>query len=244
MNAALPFTTTFSPALGGRAGRRRPGEGALCCPVGDVAEREPQNDLASANHCGNSTREVNDELELLARVRGGALDDFAEIVRRHQARIFALLHRYERDPHRVEDLAQETFIKAFRALEQFDGRAPFEHWLTRIAVRVALDHLRKQKRRRAEVGLPELGEDVLDWLRSDEERDELGPRQAAELLALAMRELSPADRVVLTMQELEGRSVKEICAATGASSVAVRVRALRARARLRKTLTRLTKEES
>jgi len=111
-------------------------------------------------------------------------------------------------------------------------------------VRVALDHLRKQKRRQGEVGLPELGEDALDWLRSDDERDELGPRQAAELLDLALRELSPADRVVITMQELEGRSVKEICAATGASSIAVRVRALRARARLKKALEKLTQDES
>lgn len=182
--------------------------------------------------------------ELLARIRNGAMDDFAEIVQRHQSRVFAILHRYERDAHRLEDLAQETFLKAFRALDQFDGRAPFDHWLARIAARVALDHLRKNKRRQIEVGLPELGEDVLDWLRSEPGRDDLGARQAAELLDLAMRELSPADRVVITMQELEGRSVKEISAATGAGAIAVRVRALRARARLRKALEKLTKEES
>lgn len=187
---------------------------------------------------------MNDDAELLARIRNGALDDFAEIVRRHQSKVFAILHRYERDPQRREDLAQETFVKAFRALDQFDGRAPFEHWLSRIAVRVALDYLRRYQRQKNEIGLPELGDDVLDWLRSDDERDDLGARQAAELLGLAMRELSPQDRVVITMQELEGRSVKEICAATGASSIAVRVRALRARARLRKILEKLTREKS
>ncbi|MSU58589.1 MAG: sigma-70 family RNA polymerase sigma factor [Pedosphaera sp.] len=191
-----------------------------------------------------STRKVNDDAELLGRIRNGALDDFAKIVRRHQSKVFGILHRYERDAHRVEDLAQETFVKAFRALEQFDGRAPFEHWLARIAVRTALDHLRREKPRRHEIGLPELGEDALDWLRSDNERDDLGARQAAELLDLALRELSPADRVVLTLQELEWRSVKEICEITGSSSVAVRVRALRARARLRQALEKLTKEKS
>lgn len=185
---------------------------------------------------------MNDDAELLARIRNGATDDFAEIVRRHQARVFAILHRYERDAHRVEDLAQETFVKAWRALAQFDGRAPFEHWLSRIAVHAALDHLRREKRRRNEIGFPELGEDVLDWLRSDDERNELESRQAAELLDLAMRELSPAERVVITMQELEGRSVKEICEVTGSSSVAVRVRALRARGKLRDALKKLTKE--
>ena len=184
---------------------------------------------------------MNDDAELLERIRNGAPDDFAGVVRRHQSRVFAILHRYERDAHKVEDLAQETFVKAWRALGQFDGRAPLEHWLSRIAVRVALDHLRREKRRRNEIGLPELGEDVLDWLRRDEENRELDSRTAAEILDLAMRDLSPADRIVITMQEIEGRSVKEISAAIGASGVAVRVRAMRARAKLKRALEKLMK---
>src|SRR5208282_5316957 len=159
----------------------------------------------------NSTETASDDAELLERIRSGATDDFAEIVRRHQSRVFAILHRYERDAHKVEDLAQETFLKAWRALGQFDSRAPFDHWLSRIAVRVALDHLRREKRRQNEVGLPELGDDALDWLRSEDEKNELDGRAAAELLDLAMRELSPLDRVVITMLEIEGRRVKEIC---------------------------------
>lgn len=187
---------------------------------------------------------MNDDAELLERIRNGATDDFAEVVRRHQGRVYAILHRYERDAHKIEDLAQETFVKAWRALDQFDGRAPFDHWLSKIAVRVALDHLRREKRRQNEIGLPELGDDVLDWLRSGDEKSELDGRAAAELLDLAMRELSPLDRVVITMQEIEGRSVKEICEATGASGVAVRVRALRARGRLRRALEKLMQDEN
>ena len=186
---------------------------------------------------------MNDDAELLERIRSGATDDFTEVVRRHQGLVFVILHRYERDAHKVEDLAQETFVKAWRALDQFDGRAPFDHWLSKIAVRVALDHLRREKRRQNEIGLPELGDDALDWLRSGDEQSELDGRAAAELLDLAMRELSPLDRVVITMQEIEGRSVKEICEATGASGVAVRVRALRARGRLRRALEKLMKGE-
>ncbi len=182
---------------------------------------------------------MNDDAELLERIRAGAPDDFAEIVRRHQSRVFAILHRYERDAHRVEDLAQETFLKAWRALAQFDGRAPFEHWISRIAVRTALDHLRRAKRYRQEIGLAELGDDALDWLRSDNEKNELDSRHAAEILELALRELSPADRVVITLQEIEGRAVKEIAALTGSSGVAVRVRALRARAKLKRILEKL-----
>ena len=180
-----------------------------------------------------------DDAELVARIRRGAREEFAELVRRHQARVFAILHRYERDPHKVEDLAQETFVKAWRSLDGFNGRAPFEHWLSRITVRVALDHLRQGRRRPQTIGLPELGEDALEWLQSPDEQSEPGVREAAELLELAMRELSPAQRVVITMQELEGYSVKEICQRTGSSSVAVRVRAMRARAKLKKVLEQL-----
>jgi RNA polymerase sigma-70 factor (ECF subfamily) len=182
---------------------------------------------------------VSDDAELLVRIRNGASDDFAEVVQRHQSQVFAILYRYERDHQKLEDLAQETFIKAWRSLAQYDGRAPFAHWLSRIAVNVALDHLRRTRRQRSEIGLPELGEDALEWLRNEDEHSELESRQAAELLALAMRELSPAEQVVITMQELEGRSVKEICERTGSGSVAVRVRAMRARAKLRKALEKL-----
>ncbi len=184
---------------------------------------------------------MDDDAELLQRIRAGATDEFAELVRRHQARVFAILHRYERDAHRLEDLAQETFLKAWRALAQFDARAPFEHWLSRIAVRTALDHLRREKRRKHEIGLPELGEDALDWLGGTDETRALDARHAAEILALAMRELSPADQVVLTLLEIEDRSVKEVAAATGASNIGVRVRAARARARLKRILERLAK---
>jgi RNA polymerase sigma-70 factor (ECF subfamily) len=70
---------------------------------------------------------VNDDAELLERIRGGAPDEFAELVRRHQPLVLAILHRYERDAHKLEDLAQETFVKVWRSLDQFDGRAPFQH---------------------------------------------------------------------------------------------------------------------
>ena len=186
---------------------------------------------------------MSDDAELLQRIRDGATDEFAELVRRHQSRVFAVLHRYERDPQRREDLAQKTFLKAWRALAQFDGRAPFEHWISRIAVRTALDHLRKEKRRNNEIGFAELGEDALDWLRSGDEKSELDSRSAAEILERAMRELSPADRVVITMQELEGCSIREIATALGASGVAVRVRAMRARAKLKQALERLAEHE-
>ena len=183
---------------------------------------------------------MSDDAELLQRIRNGAHDEFAELVKRHQSHVFAILYRYERDAHRLEDLAQETFLKVWRSLDKFDNRAPFQHWLSRIAVNVALDHLRKQKRSRNEIGLPDLGEAALEWLRSDENLDAV---RAREILDAAMRDLSADDRLVLTLLEIEERSVKEISALTGWSGVAVRVRALRARARLKKALEALEQND-
>lgn len=180
-----------------------------------------------------------EDAALLDRIRGGAEDEFGEIIRRHQNRIYAILYRYERDAQRLEDLAQETFTKAWRALDQFDNRAPFEHWLSKIAVRTALDHLRRERKHKQSVGLPELGEDALEWLRTGNEKDELESHNAAEILRLAMRCLSPIDQTIITLQELEGHSVKEIAALLGISGVAVRVRALRARMKLKNALEKI-----
>jgi RNA polymerase sigma-70 factor (ECF subfamily) len=184
-------------------------------------------------------RSVSDDAELLQRIRNGAHDEFAELVRRHQSRVFAILYRYERDHQRLEDLAQETFLKVWRSLAQFDARAPFQHWLSRIAVNVALDHLRRQKRVRNEIGFPELGDDALEWLHTEDGDRAIAAAEARAILDAAMRELSVHDRLVLTLLEIEERSVKEISALTGWSGVTVRVRALRARARLKKVLQQL-----
>jgi RNA polymerase sigma-70 factor (ECF subfamily) len=184
---------------------------------------------------------AQDEIALLRRIRDdGGGDAFAEIIRRHQSRVFAILSRYERDAQLVEDLAQETFLKAWRALKQFDGRAPFEHWLSRIAVHVAIDHIRARRDR--EVRFSDLGEDAAEWLQNLHPTHNPQPHAAREILDLAMRKLSAEDRLVLTMLEIEEYSVKEICARTGWTSIMTRVRAFRARAKLKEALLEL--EES
>ncbi len=186
---------------------------------------------------------ANDDAELLDRIRSGSTDEFGELVRRHQSRVYAILHRYERDAQLLQDLAQETFIKAWRALDQFDRhRAPFAHWLSRIAVRVALDHLRRHRRQIAEVGLAQLGEEALDWLKPEGYGREVTARDAREILEAAFASLSPAERIVITLMDIEGFSVKETAALTGSSGVAVRVRAMRARRKLRAALVRLEAE--
>lgn len=187
---------------------------------------------------------MNDDGELIARILDGAKDEFAELVRRHQSQVFSILHRYERDPSRLDDLAQETFLKAWKALDRFDGRAPFAHWLARIAVHVAIDHLRRHKRRPQEVAMDFLGFDAGDWLHDEAGSRAIEASDARELLDLAMRGLSPAEHLVIVLLEIEGRSVKEVSALTGSSGIAVRVRAARARAKMRRTLDGLKEASS
>ena len=135
----------------------------------------------------------------------------------------------KRDAQKVEDLAQETFLKAWRALDQYDARrGPFEHWLSRIAVHAALDHLRRERRDKNEIALSELGELALEWLQSENTESRPEAADAREILNLAMRQLSAEETLVITLQEIEGRSAKEISRITGWSGVAVRVRAHRA----------------
>ena len=185
---------------------------------------------------------MKDDSELVEQIRNGASDDFAEIVRRHQSRVFATLSRYEPDAQKVEDLAQETFLKAWRALDHYDARrGPFGHWLSRIAVHAALDHLRRARRSKNEIALSELGDSALEWLQSENTESRLEAANAREILKLAMRQLPAEEILVITLQEIEGCSVKEIGRITGWSGVAVRVRAHRARAKLRAALVRLEK---
>ncbi len=180
---------------------------------------------------------------MVERVRAGDTGVFATLVRRHQRQVFAILGKYERDAHLVEDLAQETFLKAWRNLGQYVGEAPFEHWLSRITVNVALDHVRYQVRRIKAVGFAELGEDALDWLNTGPDHPAQNQRCAREILDLVFAEMSAGDRLVVTMQSIEGHSIEEICRCTGWSSTSVRVRAHRARHRMRAILLRLMDRE-
>jgi RNA polymerase sigma-70 factor (ECF subfamily) len=174
--------------------------------------------------------EIPSDAEIVRAVREGDADRFGELVRRHQARLFALARRYLRREEDVADLVQEVLVKAFSRLDSWRGDAPFEHWLMRLATRACLDALRS-RRRRPEDLLSDLSADESDWLdRAD---------AARSLVRRVFEHLSPANRMVLTLLELEDRPVKEIAAITGWSETLVKVRAFRARAEMKRIVARL-----
>ncbi len=137
-----------------------------------------------------------------------------------------------------EDLAQEIFMKLFDRLDRYAARAgiPFEHWVSRLAVRTCLDSLRA-KRRRPEVRWSDLGDEQQAWLNfvlaDDAPAPDATAASARELVGKLLSELPPADRLVITLLDLEGKAVKEIARLTGWSVPLVKVRAFRARRKLR-----------
>ncbi len=185
------------------------------------------------------------EAELIAAVLKGDAASFEPLVQKYSPRVFATARRYARRESEVEDIAQEVWLKAFSKLGSFRGDAPFEHWLMRMTVRTCYDFLRGHQRNR-ESAFSELSEPETDWL----ERFVADPGNAAEdadaaklLVARVLEKLSPPARLVITLLEIEDRSVKEIAELTGWSVPLVKVRAFRARGEMRKILAKMTRDK-
>jgi RNA polymerase sigma-70 factor, ECF subfamily len=185
------------------------------------------------------------EAELIAAVLKGDAVSFEPLVQKYSPRVFATARRYARRESEVEDIAQEVWLKAFHKLGSFRGDAPFEHWLMRLAVRTCYDFLRAHQRNR-EATFSDLSEPENDWL----ERFAVQPDSASEhadaakqLIERILEQLSPPARLVITLLEIEDRSVKEISKLTGWSVPLVKVRAFRARAEMRKIFSRLSKDK-
>ena len=184
------------------------------------------------------------DAEIVRVVRAGDTEQFGVLVGRHQTRLFALVRRYLRREDDVADLVQDVLVKAFSRLDSWRGEAPFEHWLMRLATRACLDALRSQRRHREDT-LTDLSAEETEWLDRHAASPEVNDHRSEAARSLVRRifeQLSPAHRMVLTLLELEDRSVKEISAITGWSQTLVKVRAFRARAEMKRVLGRLQKD--
>ena len=151
-------------------------------------------------------------------------------------------------PRRVaeEDLAQEVFLKMFTRLDQYKGAVAFTHWVSRIAVTTCIDQLRAQKRR-PEFRWADLSEqeaEVLDSVLTSENAVAANDALAArELVTKLLGQLKPEDRLVLQLLDLEQHSVAEISGITGWNPSLVKVRAFRARGKLKKLFEELERKE-
>ena len=141
-----------------------------------------------------------------------------------------------------QDLVQTVFLKVFANLKQYAGQAPIEHWVSRIAVNTCLNELKAEKIR-PEWRWSDLSEEeqyVMESLAAvHEEHPEHSPEAASELVNRLMRSLSPPDRLIVKLLHLEETSVAEISRITGWNPAVIKVRAFRARKKLRKILNEL-----
>ena len=182
------------------------------------------------------------DIDLARQAQDGDESAFAEIVRRYSPRVFATASRFFRQRSLVEEAAQEVFLKAYTQLGSFEGRGSMEGWLTRITTNTCLNMLRGAKRR-PELTVSDLSEDEDQWL----EGQLADPRQpsvensvvASDLADRLLSVLSPEDQQALLMIDGEQASVKEVAEATGWSESKVKVRAFRARRKIREAMEKL-----
>jgi RNA polymerase sigma-70 factor, ECF subfamily len=158
--------------------------------------------------------------DLIARCQRGDKEALGDLYRLHRAEVTRNLHRML-GPGRVdlEDVLQEVFIEVFRSIPRFRGDAKISTWLYRVCVNVALQRLRKRKRR-AEVSADEVGERATD----ETPERELDNRRRLDAVYRILDELSPKKRVVFILHEIEGREPKEIAGIVGAPVLTVRTR--------------------
>jgi len=178
---------------------------------------------------------------VVARAARGEHDAFAEIMRRHNQRLFRTARAILRDDAEAEDALQEAWVQAYRALPGFRGEALLSTWLVRIVANEALGRLRK-RRRGAEVIA--LGADVDIAETHMDESHTAHPEQAAEraqsrrLIEAGIDALPEAFRAVFVLRAVEELSVEEAAHALGIPAATVRTRYFRARALLREALAR------
>ena len=161
----------------------------------------------------------------IAASLGGDEAAFARLVRRHEAAVANLLWRFTRQPAQCEELVQETFVEAYFGLGRFRGEAPLEHWLRRIATRVGYRFWKRQSRQKAHVPLADL-----DVAAPDGPGDPAAAGAAAHAL---LARLPPAERLVLTLMYFDDCQIKDIARRMGWTRAMVKMRAYRARRRLK-----------
>ena len=166
----------------------------------------------------------DEESRLIAASRDGDSDAFSTLVKLHERRVWRLAGRFFRQAEDIEDAAQETFVTAWQKLHTYRGRAPFEHWLTRVCLNCCYGRLRK--RRTNELALDPSFDPVAP---------SGDPNARLETEAL-LRRLPARDRFILLLLDGEGYSTAEIAERLGWTRVNVKVRAHRARKRLRRLL--------
>jgi len=178
-----------------------------------------------------------DDVVLVRRAQRGDMDAFDELVQRYQERIYMLVYNMTANHEDANDLAQETFIKAFQALRTFKGDSSFYTWLYRIAVNKTINFL-KQRRNRQQMSLNDLDTnaehdpDLVALICEKTPRREINLAELQEKLNAALLKLSDAHRLVVTLHDVQGLAHEEIAKVMDCNVGTVRSRLFYARQQL------------
>ncbi len=191
---------------------------------------------------------VSEELGLVNRARAGDSAAFSTLVHKYERKIYRLAKNITQNDEDAEDVLQDSFVKAYEHLGDFQGNSKFYTWLVRIAVNEALMRLRKRKSDRTvpldepvDTGEETVVREIAVWDEDPEKKysqDEL-----RKILDEAIDSLRPAFRTVFVLRDIEELSTEETAQALGISVPAVKSRLLRARLQLREKLTRFFKRK-
>ena len=190
-------------------------------------------------HASGLRQGGDDDLPLVDRILGGDNQAFEELVRRHERRVFRTAVAITGNSEDAEEAMQNTFLKVFQHLADFERSARFSTWLTRIAVNEGLQILRRRKNMQS-LDDPDMpGEEIMprrtgEW-HSDPEKL-YATQEMRTIVEEALRRLPPAYRVAFVLRDIEELSTEEAAEALGLSTTALKSRLLRARLMMREEL--------
>jgi RNA polymerase sigma-70 factor (ECF subfamily) len=178
------------------------------------------------------------DLEDIRQSRDGDSEAYRRLIERYQRQIGQILWRFSRDRRIHEELVQDVFVEAYLSLDGYHGKAPFVHWLSRIATRIGYHYWKQaDRRKKRESFTPE----EWDQLQSDSGGN-MYPGQAAELVHRLLGQLPPRDRLVLTLRYIEECDVAETAQRTGWTKSMVKVQTWRARNKMRNLFKQIGRE--
>jgi RNA polymerase sigma-70 factor (ECF subfamily) len=184
----------------------------------------------------------HEDAEITARILQGDIELYADLMSKYQNMVFSLVNR--RVPaNDISAIVHETFVQAYQSLAGYSGKVSFGNWVTRIAIRTCYAYWRREYRhKKRQVNLPS-GEEQRQWLEqipglnSNEKADHIVKRQDAVMLSTwLLDQLSPENRTLIESIYFDDMPLKEVATALGWSLVKTKVRALRARRKMRKLL--------
>jgi RNA polymerase sigma-70 factor (ECF subfamily) len=178
------------------------------------------------------------DFEVVERARAGDPAAFNEVVTAYRRRIFGTVSRLIGRPEDVEDVAQEVFLRLYFSLDQLRSPEVFEPWLYRLTVNAGLDYLRKRRKRKLESRVADLSDQAVMMADATAgtrvQVDEQQKARTREFVDSLLSEVSEEDRLLLTLKEVEGLSLKDLEKVYHVNENALKVRLFRARQRVLK----------